>query len=99
MSDAQVREALDQMEAWLSDPLREIDVAELTHWNETYFSAVAGAERGSEWSDLVIRAHALGDGLNARMVSVIRERDALKTELDSFARGNRALRGYGTNAR
>ncbi|OGQ57701.1 MAG: hypothetical protein A3J24_04690 [Deltaproteobacteria bacterium RIFCSPLOWO2_02_FULL_53_8] len=99
MSNAKIREALDRMEGWLSVPSREMDIAELTEWNETYLSAVAGAERGPEWPDLVVRAHALGERLNARMASVIRERDALKTELESFARGNRALKGYGTHAR
>lgn len=99
MGDAKVREALDRMEAWLSDPAGEFDIPQLTEWNETYLSAVANAERGPEWSALVARAHALGAQLNVRLEPMIRDRDALKTELASFARGTLALKGYGAHSR
>lgn len=99
MSDAKIREALDRMDAWLSDPSREIDIAELTEWNEAYVLAVEGAERGPEWPILVVRAHALGERLNDRLAPLIRERDALRVELTAFAQGNRALKGYETHAR
>lgn len=99
MSDARIREALDRLEAWLADPAWGPEAVELAEWNQEYQSAVDGAERGPGWQELVVRAHALGAQLSVRMASVSREKDAVKTELDSFARGNRALKGYGASAR
>lgn len=99
MSDTGVRKALEQMEVWLADPSKEFEASELAEWNEAYFSAVAEAKRGSGWPELVAHAHQLGDQLNLRLAAVIRERDEVKAELDNFARGNRALKGYGANTR
>ena len=99
MSDAKVRAALDQMEAWLSDPSKTIESEEMIQWNNAYFSAVDGAERGPDWQQLVERAHVLGQRLNATLEAMIREREAIRIELDSFARGTRALKGYGSYTR
>lgn len=99
MSDAMVGKALDQMEAWLSEPDRVFEAGELSTWNQTYFAAVASAERGPAWVEIVMRAHRIGKALNERMSTLIAERDELKEELESFARGNRALKGYGANTR
>lgn len=99
MSDAKVGESLDRIEAWLADPNSPSESLDLAEWNEAYANAVAQAERGTGWPALVARAHALGEQLNARMELVIRERDEIKIELDSFARGSRALKGYGTSTR
>lgn len=99
MSDAKVQAALDQLEAWLADPSKVIESEEMLHWNKAYFAAVDGAERGPGWPQLVERAHGLGERLNVTLEAMIRERDAVRSELDAFARGSRALKGYGSNTR
>lgn len=94
-----VSKSLDQMETWLSEPDRMFEAAELSAWNQAYFAAVDSAERGPAWAEIVQRAHQIGKALNERMSTLIAERDELKKELESFARGNRALKGYGANTR
>lgn len=99
MSDAQVRAALERMEAWLQDPAAPPDPEALAGWNRGFREALATAERGPGWEDLVGRAHALGERLAARTTELAVERDALRQELGLQAQGDRALRGYGASAR
>lgn len=99
MSDARIREALEQLEAWLSEPGKVIETSEMAGWNAAFFSAVETAEQGPGWQDLVLRARALGQRLEANTEALVLERDAIKAELDTFARGNRALKAYGASAR
>lgn len=99
MSDVRVREALLEMEAWLADPAQSFETLDLGTWNEAYQAAVAGAERGPGWEGLVALAHSLGEQLEARLTDLECERDAVKLELGTFARGDRALRGYRPNPR
>jgi hypothetical protein len=99
MSDARVRAAIEQMEAWIGDPNWEPDPVLLETWNTAYQSAVANAEKGEGWSDLVARAHVLGKELEPRIAHLVRLRDQVKAELDAQGRGNRALIGYGASTR
>jgi hypothetical protein len=99
MSDSQVRSALEQMEAWLADVNWEPDPEALARWNEAYQAALAQAERGPGWADLIARAHAAGRAMEARTVIAIQERDRLKAALESQERGARALKGYGAGTR
>lgn len=99
MSDAKVREILDQLEAWLLEPGKVIESAEMAGWNAAFFAAVETADRGPGWSELVLRARALGQRLEADTEALVLERDAIKAELDTFARGNRALKAYGASSR
>ena len=46
MSDARVRAAIEQMEAWLDDSAWEPDADALAAWDAEFRAAVAGAERG-----------------------------------------------------
>lgn len=99
MSDRRVRSAIERMEAWIGDPAWEPEPEELESWNRDYRDAVAGAEKGEGWTDLVARAHALGRQLEVRLQAAVRKRDEIKAELDAQERGNRALAGYGASAR
>lgn len=99
MSDGAVRGAIEQMEAWVADPAWEPDPEVLARWNEGFQAALAGAEKGEGWPDLVARAHAVGALVEARVRHLSHLRDEVRAELDSQERGHRALKGYGISAR
>jgi len=99
MSDARVLAAIEQMEAWLGDLNWEPDPEGLVRWNSDFQKALAQAEKAPGWLDLVSRAHAAGQLLEARIAVVAAERDRVRAELAAQERGNRALRGYGASTR
>lgn len=99
MSDALVRAAIERMEAWLSDPNWEPDPEALTQWDAGFQAALAQAEKATGWPDLTARAHAAGRLLEIRLSAAEEERDRIRVELDRHGRGNRALKGYGSNTR
>lgn len=99
MSQGEVRAAIEQMEAWVGDASWEPDPEALAQWNDAFQAAVAEARKEDGWLDLVARAHAVGQQVEARLPQLARLRDAVRAELDTQERGNRALRGYGASAR
>lgn len=99
MSDGRVCAAIERMEAWIGNPEWEPDPDELANWNTEYQAAVAQADKGDGWSELVARAHALGERLEQKLANMVRLREQLRTELDAQERGSRALIGYGASAR
>lgn len=99
MNDVRVRAAIEQMEAWLADPAWAPDSEALSQWNADFQAALAQAEKATGWPDLVGRAHAAGQLLEARIVGVALERDRVRAELVAQERGNRALKGYGASTR
>ena len=99
MSDVRIRAAIEQMEAWLADPAWDPDPEALVQWNAEFQAALAKAEKALGWPNLLDRAHAAGERLEARIGGVAEARDRLRTELEAQERGNRALRGYGSNTR
>jgi hypothetical protein len=60
MSDARVRAAIEQMEAWLDDPVWEPDAEVLAAWDAEFNAALVAAERAEGWTGLTDRAHAAG---------------------------------------
>ncbi len=99
MSDAAVRAVLDAAEAWLADPETLLDTDFLERWNRDFQAAVAAAERGPGWAELVARAHRLAGQVEARQRAVEARREAVRGELQLQARGHRALKGYGSGLR
>jgi hypothetical protein len=99
MSDARVLAFIERMESWIGDPDLVIEPELLAEWNRDFSEALATAERGPGWPQLVARAHALGDRVQGRAVVLSQERDLLRVELDAQAQGDRALKGYGASAR
>lgn len=99
MSDARVRAALEQMEAWLQNPGSMPGPEGLADWNAELRSAVAEAGRGAGWEDLVQRAQALAPRLEGRVSALALERDEVRREMGVQARGERALKGYGATTR
>lgn len=99
MSDARVRAAIEQMEAWLADLTWEPDPEALEQWNTEFNAALAQAQRVGEWPDLVARGHAASQMLEARIVRLREAQDLVKSELAAQERGSRALKGYGVNVR
>ena len=97
MSDQLVRAAVEQMEAWLTTPAWQPDSESLAQWNATFQGALARAEKGPGWADLVARGRAVSLCLDIRTEQLVHERDAVKAELDAQERGHRALRGYGAS--
>jgi len=99
MSDAQVRAAIEQMEAWLADPNWEPDPDALERWRMEFQTALAQAEHAPGWGELVARGHSAGQLLDARSRAVSEARDQVRAELAAQDRGTRALKGYGANSR
>jgi len=99
MSNPEVRAAIEQMEAWVGDPSWEPDPEALAQWNEAFQAAVARAKKGDDWPDLVARAHAVGQHVEARVTQLTQLRDGMRAELNIQERGDRALKGYGARIR
>lgn len=99
MSDRAVRAAIERMEAWVGDAGWEPEPEILEAWNAEYRAALATAEKDPGWAELVDRAHALGQKLEARLAGITALRNDIKAELDAQERGNRALAGYGACTR
>lgn len=99
MSDEAVRAAIQTLEAWLADPERALDEIALETWNRDFQAAVAGAEKGPGWPELVARGHRLAERVESRRQAVAAQRDAVRLELEQQAQGDRALKGYGSSTR
>jgi hypothetical protein len=99
MSDEAVRAAIQGMEAWLADPECVLEGAALEAWNRDFQAALAGAEKGPGWPELVARGHHLAERVESRRQALAAQRDAVRFELARQAQGDRALKGYGSSTR
>ncbi len=99
MTDAAVEAAIGIMEAWLADPAWAPDPEQLDRWQADFQAALALAEKAAGWPDLVRRAHGASARLEARIAVLTEARDQMRSELEAQDRGQRALKGYGANAR
>ncbi|WP_306590690.1 hypothetical protein [Geothrix sp. 21YS21S-4] len=93
MSDRALQSLLDELEQLLQAPdALEGDV--IAAWQARFDAAVAGAERGAEWPQLVARAHALGTRLDAAAERLSQQREGIRREMQLQGQGARALKGY-----
>lgn len=99
MSDARVKAAIQEMEAWLDDPAWVPDADALARWDEGFRAAAAQAERAEGWPELAERAHAAGRRLAHRSEALAAELVHLKAKSQIQDQGQRALRGYGASSR
>jgi hypothetical protein len=99
MSNGKLRASIERMEAWVVDPSWEPDPKAIVRWDADFQAALAQAEKGPDWPDLMARAHSVGHRLEARTVRFAQVRDALRAQLDAQERGNRALKGYRASVR
>lgn len=99
MSDGAVLAAIQAMEGWLADPDHFLDEAALEAWNREFREAAARAEKGPGWAEVVARAHDLAKRIEARTRALEAQRDAVRLELEQQAKGDRALKGYGSSTR
>ena len=93
MSDREVLAALEAMEQLLlrQDP---VESEALAGWRKTFDEAVATAERGPDWAEIVARAHLLAKRVDAATETLSVRRDELRTELNLQSQGIRALQAY-----
>ena len=100
MSTEELVAAIQQMEAWVADPNWVPEPERLLRWNEEFQAARTQVKETTlGWVDLVARAHALGERVEAHTALLSKQQDDMKAELDAQALGNRALRGYGSSTR
>lgn len=99
MSDRDLRAAIEQMEAWLSDLNWEPEVEAVVLWNARLREAIALAEKGSDWPELVGLAHGVGQRLELRIQQFVQRQAGIRARLDEQGQGNRALKGYKASAR
>jgi len=98
MSDEAVTNLILEMENYLKETEMP-DSDFIAEWNARFHAAVEAAEHGSDWKNIVDRAHALGEAIQKRIGGLNYERDQMRQELGVQAIGQRALKGYssGTN--
>lgn len=99
MSDTEVVACLDEMEARLHCPSSDWTPEALEGWHQRFHAAVATAERGPDWAEIVERAHSLGGMVTNLAALASSQRDQIRMELDRQALGYRALKGYGASVR
>lgn len=93
MSDQEVLAALEAMERLLlrQDP---VEPEMFTDWRKTFDEAVATAERGPGWAEVVARAHLLAKKMDAAAETLSVRRNELRLELSLQSQGARALQAY-----
>ena len=94
MSDRDLTASLDDLERLLASILDNPDPGAVDAWHLAFKEALAGAEKGPQWSAIVARAHDLGARLDQRMAQLRAIRGAVRQELQARERGKRALHGY-----
>lgn len=93
MSDQDVVATLDALEALLtSEPMPDPEA--LAQWRASFDAAVATAERGGGWQDILARARELGARIQQLAAAMGERKEALRAELAHQAAGGRALKGY-----
>ncbi len=94
-----LRDAIEQMEAWLADMTWDPDPEALAQWELEFRAALAEYKKGSGAIDMIDRAHSAGKLLDARIRSMEDLLVQMRTGLEAQGLGNRALRGYGASTR
>nr|WP_320132976.1 hypothetical protein [uncultured Holophaga sp.] len=94
MSDREVEQLLGRMEAWLEAEPFAPEGDFLTAWLAEWPRAVARAERGPGWENLVQKAGQLAQRVAERTGPLMAQRDAILSDLRLQSVGQRALRGY-----
>lgn len=94
MSDLEVLESLDAMEALLNQVPFPLDPEGIEAWQAAFEAAVASAERGARWPVIQDRAREVHARLMVRLQALEAERDEVRRELTRGAQGTRALKGY-----
>ncbi|HJV22381.1 MAG TPA: hypothetical protein VJ570_06780 [Holophagaceae bacterium] len=92
MSDLDLVATLEELEGQLAEGAVEGEW--LAAWRVRFDAALAGADRGPDWSAIVARCQALAARLDAEAGRLTVERDRLRKEMDLQAHGTRALKGY-----
>lgn len=93
MSDQEVIAALEAMERMLlrTDPVAPQVLAD---WRKDFDTAVATAERGPAWAEIVARAHRLAGQVDSATETLSVRRDELRKQLSLQNQGARALQAY-----
>lgn len=93
MSDQEVITALEAMEQMLlrGDP---VEPQVLADWRKDFDAAVATAERGPAWAEIVARAHRLAGQVDTAAETLSVRRDELRRQLSLQNQGARALQAY-----
>ena len=94
MSDGGVAAALDALERMLAAMTDDPDPGVVAAWHASFKEAVAGAERGPQWPELVARAHELGRVMDQHANRLKAIRGVIREELLTRSKGNRALSAY-----
>lgn len=94
MSDQDVLLAIEAMERLLQTPDSDLSSDAIRAWQVGFETAVASAERGPHWNELIQRAHDTAHAIELRLDSLRELRDSIRQELNLGAQGSRALRAY-----
>ncbi|MCL1893896.1 MAG: hypothetical protein FWG02_06655 [Holophagaceae bacterium] len=94
--------AVDSLIQELENYLQKIEIPDsdfVAEWNKKFNEAVAVADRGQGWEEIVERAHALSKVIQTRVGTLSYEFEQLRSELNLQATGQRALKGYSSGTR
>lgn len=92
MSGQDLSALLDELELLLGAD--EPEGPAIADWHDRFRAAVAIAERGADWPELVARCHRLALRLDQAAAHLSVEREGIRRELDLQGQGARALKGY-----
>jgi hypothetical protein len=95
--DSEVTRLLDELALLMEAEVPEAE--SIGRWKAAFDAAVAQAERGPGWSEILVRAQELGSQLQSRITLLDQKRVALEGELRTQDAGSRALKGYGSALR
>jgi hypothetical protein len=92
VSDLHLNGILDDLETLLQSD--EVDGEAIAAWRQRFDAAVATAERGPGWPEIVTRSRTLATRLDQAADRLSLERDRIRRELELQGQGARALKGY-----
>lgn len=94
MSDADILRLIEEMENRLSEQMPEDDPDAIADWHRRFLAAMATAERGGHWPDIVQRSHAVAGRIEGLVSELEVRKESLRKEMETHATGRRALKAY-----
>lgn len=94
MSNQDVIRCMDAMEFLLRGNHVELEAEQVAIWQQTFDAALASAEKGPGWDEIVARAQALKVKVDGAVKGLRERQGEIRRELDAQTTGVRALKAY-----
>lgn len=94
MTDQDLLRTLDDLERLLATVVEQPDPEAVQHCHEAFSAALAQAERGARWPEVVARAQALKRVLDQSLALLEASREEARQDLAKGVQAQRALTAY-----